>query len=578
MKMPLLIRIVAWTWLALFASHAGAADWPTYRADAARSGYSADALPDNLELHWVHRGSPPSPAWPQSAHITYDFAPQPILVGNTVIVGNSADDRILAMDAASGQARWDFFTGGPIRFAPAAWQDRVFVASDDGFLYALSISDGRLLWKHRGGPNARMCLGNGRMISRWPARGGPMVWDNTVYYAAGIWPSEGVYVHALDAASGRVHWTNDRAGNQFMPQPHGGANAASGVAAQGYLLATEDRLFVPTGRAVPAAFRRSDGELEYYRLQDNGSIGGARALLADRFAINGGCFLETADGSLAARGGRGVFSVLPDGILQFDGSTLLAYRWGDVEAVNRKGQQVRYRGLAKYSAVELGKSSDEVRRAEQVVAGLSGLKNLFQTEIVFRDVDDGIPQQTGLERVLAQSRPDVERLGADVAPFQAAAYERTNEVIAAGSEAICGMPGRVSIVDMASQRVRWSRDVDGDAVGLAAAHGWLLVSTTSGALYAFAEPAAGAAADGPSPPTPLAGSPAAVAEESTWGQAAQEILEKTGITAGICLDLGCSDGQLALELVRRSDLQVIGTEDDPAKVDLARRRLQAAGV
>jgi hypothetical protein len=45
------------------------------------------------------------------------------------------------------------------------------VASDDGCLYALSLSDGRVLWKHRGGPDARMCLGNERMISRWPARG-----------------------------------------------------------------------------------------------------------------------------------------------------------------------------------------------------------------------------------------------------------------------------------------------------------------------------------------------------------------------------------------------------------------------
>jgi hypothetical protein len=111
-----------------------------------------------------------------------------------------------------------------------------------------------------------------------------------------------------------------------MPQPHGGANAASGVAPQGYLLATAEQLFVPTGRAVPAAFRRSDGELEHYRLQDNGSMGGARALLAERFVINGGCFLETATGNLAARGGRGVFSVLPDGILQFTGSRLLAHR------------------------------------------------------------------------------------------------------------------------------------------------------------------------------------------------------------------------------------------------------------
>lgn len=79
---------------------------------------------------------------------------------------------------------------------------------------------------------------------------------------------------------------------------------------RGYLLATSERLFVPTGRAVPAAFRRSDGQFEYYRLQQNGSIGGARAFVADRFVINAGCFLARETGDLAARAGRGVFGEL----------------------------------------------------------------------------------------------------------------------------------------------------------------------------------------------------------------------------------------------------------------------------
>jgi outer membrane protein assembly factor BamB len=571
------MRFVAPLVLALFTSFAAAGDWPAYRADAARSGYTADALPAALELRWVHRNQPPAPAWPQSARITYDFAAQPIIAGQTVVVGSSTDDRVLALDPASGQLRWDFLAGGPLRFAPTAWRDRVFVACDDGFLYALALDDGRLLWKHQGGPNARMCLGNGRMISRWPARGGPVVWDDTVYYAAGIWPSEGIYIHALDAASGTVRWTNDRAGSLYMPQPHGGANAASGVAAQGYLLATAERLFVPTGRAVPAAFRRSDGELEHYRLQDNGSIGGARALLADRFVINGGCFLEIATGNLAARGGRGVFSVLPDGILQFTGSRLLAYRWGDLETHDRKGNVVRYRGLEKCSESQLGNESDQVLRAAQAVSSLTGLKNLFQTQILFKEADDSIPRQTGLERVLAQSRPDVERLGANVAPFQAAAYERTSEVIAAGREAVCGMPGRVSIVDLTTQQVRWSREVDGDAVGLAAANGLLLVATTSGALYAFAEPTPGLQAGRDVVSTSMPPAVASAADPAA-AQAAEQILKATGVSAGICLDLGCGDGQLALELARRSDLQVIGVEEDPAKVMSARRRLLSAGV
>ncbi|MHC4215751.1 MAG: outer membrane protein assembly factor BamB family protein, partial [Planctomycetota bacterium] len=321
-------------------------DWPMYRADATRTGHSSESLPDNLELCWIYRNrSAPAPAWPDSSRITFDFAYQPIIVGNTVIFGNSANDKVVAIDTESGKPQWTFYTGGPVRFAPVAWQDRVFVTSDDGHLYAIDVNDGTLLWKHRGGLNERMCLGNERMISRWPARGGPVLMDDVVYYAAGIWPSDGVFLHALEARTGKVLWTNDSSGRLYMPQPHGGANAHSGVTPQGYLVAATDRLFVPTGRAVPAAFRRSDGQFEYYLLQKNGSIGGARALVSDRFVINAGCFLARDTGELAARAGRGVFSVLPDGILRSTGETLLAYRWEDLEETDRKGKIVRYRRL-----------------------------------------------------------------------------------------------------------------------------------------------------------------------------------------------------------------------------------------
>ena len=153
-------------------------------------------------------------------------------------------------------------------------------------------------------------MGNGRMISRWPARGGPVVFDDVAYYAARIWPSDGVYVHALNAATGEVLWSNEDSGGILMPQPHPGAEAYSGVSPQGYLLATDKRLFVPNGRSVPAAFQRDDGSLEYFQMQENWSMGGARALLAERFVVNGGCFLDRATGKLGARAGRGVFSAL----------------------------------------------------------------------------------------------------------------------------------------------------------------------------------------------------------------------------------------------------------------------------
>ena len=547
-----------------------------YRADPARTGYSSEPLPDNLELRWIYRNrTAPMPAWPNSSRITFDFAYQPIIVGETVLFGSSAQDKVVAIDAASGKLRWTFFTGGPVRFAPAAWRDRVFAASDDGHIYAIKINDGTLLWKHRGGPSERMCLGNERMISRWPARGGPVVMETAVYYAAGIWPSDGIFLHALDAQTGEVLWTNDSAGRLYMPQPHSGANAHSGVAPQGYLLATDERLFVPTGRAVPAAFRRSDGQFEYYRLQQNGSVGGARALIADRFVVNGGCFLETDTGNLAARAGRGVFCALPDGILQSTGVTLLAYRWADLQKPDRKGNLVSYRGLERCAEIVLQENPADRRRAEKVIEKLPALGDLYRTQVRFREVDENVPKQTGLERTLAQARPDVEALGYEVGVFLAAAYERRHEVIGAGAEAVCGGPNTVQVVNLEDGGIRWSCEVEGNALGLAAGNGLLVVSTSRGVIYCFGVPEKQSP---PSTPGLSAESSPAAASDIDYGKAAEDILAASGVTAGICIDLGCGTGELALELARRSQLYVIGIDADPAHVNRARRMLDDAGV
>lgn len=52
-------------------------------------------------------------------------------------------------------------------------------------------------------------IGNGRVISRWPLRSGVAVRDGTVYFSAGMWPSEGIFVYALSVADGQVVWKND---------------------------------------------------------------------------------------------------------------------------------------------------------------------------------------------------------------------------------------------------------------------------------------------------------------------------------------------------------------------------------
>lgn len=344
MRTPIGAALMIWSCTAL----AHAADWPMYGADSARGNFTSETLAAPLSLSWTYRAAhAPMPAWPVSERQPFDWAYQPVIAGTTLFFGSSADGQVHALDMATGKERWTFFTDGPVRFAPAVWKDRLFVASDDGCLYCLAASDGKLLWKRRGGPDERMVLGNDRMVSRWPARGGPVVRDGVVYFGAGIWPSDGIYLVALDAESGKTIWLNDHSGSIYMAQPHGGANAHSGVSSQGYLVATDELLLVPTGRAVPAAFRRSDGKFLYFHLQQNGHKGGTATLASGPSFINAGLTFDAPTGTALDPIGAGAVAALPDGIVRAAAKDVTAFKWTDKEKRDRKGALVRYKGLEK---------------------------------------------------------------------------------------------------------------------------------------------------------------------------------------------------------------------------------------
>ena len=111
--------------------------------------------------------------------------------------------------------------------------------------------------------------GNGRLISLWPSRTGVLVDGGVAYFGAGIFPAEGVFLYAVDAATGREIWRNDTGGE--APQ--------SRISPQGYLLASATTLYAPMGRVSPAAFNRGGGklqELTYFGKE----VGGTYALIS----------------------------------------------------------------------------------------------------------------------------------------------------------------------------------------------------------------------------------------------------------------------------------------------------------
>lgn len=483
-----------------------AGDWPMYRGDAGRSGYTSESLPSELSLAWTDkRNHPPAPAWPRDERMRFDRTSHVAVAEGIVCFGNSVDGKVTALDAATGREKWAFFTEGPVRFAPAIWKDRLFVGSDDGFLYCLSLEDGSLIRKLPGSPPTDRVLGNERIISRRPVRGGPVILDDVLYFAAGIWQSEGIYLHAVDPESGKTLWTNDSSGQIEMPQPHGGAVAKSGVSAQGYLVANGPRLFVPTGRAVPAAFQRADGKFDYYHLQANGHRGGTTTTAIGDFFYNGGYAYEAETGNLGTRFGNGVISSSTDGIFHSGNGRLQAFQVVEKTVKNRKGQPVKALDHAADWSIKLPHAGQSL-----IVAG--------------------------------------------------------ETIVAGGERGIC-------LVDRKTHEILQSIPLDQIPLGLAAADGRLFVSTDNGEILCFA---AKGQSQGVVHSPKRDASP--YGEQPKIAATAKSIVEQSNITEGYCVDLGCGDGALALELAKRTKLRIVGIDPDPANVKTARKKLDAAGL
>jgi len=310
--------------LAISENNASADDWPTYRHDMARSGITAEKLSLPLTESWVFEARDvPRPAWGdpkpvaveeilELRRIHFDDVFQPVAADGAVFFGSSTDHKVYCLDATTGQIRWTKITGGPVRLAPTLADGRVYFGSDDGYAYCLNAKDGTARWTFHAAPEQQRLLGHGKMISLWPLRTGVLVDRGIAYLSAGIFPAEGVFLYAVDAADGTQLWRNDTCGE--TPQ--------SKISPQGYLLASETSLYVPMGRVSPATFARSDGQLKQQSPFFGKTVGGTYALLAGEEMFTG---TETMVGTRA--GTRDQFATFAGRKMVVSGDT--AYLAGD---------------------------------------------------------------------------------------------------------------------------------------------------------------------------------------------------------------------------------------------------------
>jgi len=299
-----------------------------------------------------------------------------------------------------------------------------------------------------------------------------------------------------------------------MNQPHPGAQARSGVSAQGYIAASGNTLLVPTGRAIPAAFNRSDGTFRYFHLQRYGKVPpGPSPVLMSGFIFGRNELFHSKSGELLLKGTPGsAIAVLPQHVVFAQGNT---------------------------------------------IKGINRFKLLGEKQI--EDTEGNVKKQTILNSP-SWNIACLEPMGVSL--------------IGAGETIVVGTKNhKIITADLATKSVVMTADVDSEPLGLAAAEGSLIVSTNQGTIYCF-----GSNNTNPTVEiSPRLKSPA-YARNRVYARAAKEIVNRTGITKGYCLDLNCGEGQLSYELARLTDLNIYAVESNPAKAAKARKLLDEAGL
>ena len=535
-------------------STAVASDWPQYRHDAGRSAASPESLSANLHLAWVRDLPTPRPAFPTEIRLGFDATYEPVVLGRTMFVPSMVTDSVTALDTRTGQRRWQFFTEGPVRLAPVAWEGRVYFVSDDGHLYCVGAVDGKLIWKFRGLPterSERKVIGDGRLIPLVPARGGPVLADGVVYFGAGIWSGEGVFVYALDAITGKAIWSNTESHQIEAANMDHGIAYYAGISPQGHLAIVDGKLVVPCGAQLPALLDIETGKLEKYTMGWGGRVGLAK-----------GCAFVSGTGKYLIHG-------------------------GDLYDIRQPNQErfrdSQGRGDFKSMLYLAGVTRFQIDRANQ--KGLGDFRQPVLTPETMYFQQDGIV-------ACDLTKPKIEeRAGSPVPQYRSddqypdkmkATFPQRWKLqsgskvhVKAGGRLYCARPGVVEAVDIPADgrqpKISWQAEVQGTPHRMLVADERLFVVTRQGRIYAFGQ-------QKPAEPVRYAAHDAAAPQPDEWTDKAADILSKTAITDGYVLALGIGSGRLAEQIVRQSKCDVIAIESDADKVAELRTRFARSGL
>ncbi len=112
-------------------------DWPSFRGDVHLTGYSEEVLSDSLKTVWVYEAGD-------------EIMSSAVIVGDRVYSA-SMDGNVFALTLHEGRRVWHYAAESSVESSPYYYEDQILIGTMDGLLISLDAKSGLLNWSYETG-------------------------------------------------------------------------------------------------------------------------------------------------------------------------------------------------------------------------------------------------------------------------------------------------------------------------------------------------------------------------------------------------------------------------------------------